>query len=95
MFSIPDANAREAPTGQVTRQTTRLLVANGSPTPYRLDSVAREQSASQQARPQETGGELTLALPDQGTDEQGLTLAVGQVDPDNRGQLLIRGGGTQ
>jgi hypothetical protein len=93
MFSIPDANAREAPTGRVTRQTTRLLAANGPPTPYRLDLVAREQSASQQVRPQETGEELTLAPSDQDAHEQGLTLAVGQADPDNQGQLLIGGGG--
>jgi hypothetical protein len=70
-----------------------LLAANGPPTPYRLDLVAREQAASQQVRPQETGGEFTLALPDQDSDEQGLTLAIGQADPDNRGQLLIGGGG--
>jgi hypothetical protein len=93
MFSILDANAREVPTGWVTQQTTHLLAANGPPTPYRLDSVAREQAANQQVRPQETGGELTLALLDQDADEQGLTLAVGQANPDNRGQLLIGGGG--
>ncbi len=40
-----------------------------------------------------TGGELTLALPDQDADEQGLTLAFGQANPDDRGQLLIGGGG--
>ena len=55
--------------------------------------MAREQAASQQVRPQETRGELTLALLDQDADEQGLTLAVGQANPDNRGQLLIGGGG--
>jgi hypothetical protein len=95
MFRIPDANAREAPTGRVTQQTMHLLAANGPPTPYRLDLVAIEQVTSQQVRPQETREELILALLDQDADEQGLTLAIGQADPDDRGQLLIGGGGTQ
>jgi hypothetical protein len=95
MFSIPDVNAREVPTGRVTQQTMRLLAANGPPTPYRLDSVAREQAASQQVRPQETRGELTLALLDQDADEQGLTLQLVRQIQTTGDSYVLGGGGTQ